>query len=186
MPYLQNTAWLVETKRDLIKKIGVLALSPLDCNNSKHWTFLVKMKVTRQTLHLFSILKGFFSRNKIESPIHRIDKCLIAEGPIVWLGMCVAAPKSVCLTEKLLLGGEGLLVWCSGQSYKRGKTTHIQNVLGNRPKWRSTIINMYLPLCGSSDCINNLHNPVQSWICSNGHISTTKVIVNGAHQSNNV
>lgn len=45
---------------------------------------------------------------------------------------------------------------------------------------------MLLPLSSGGDGIYNLHDPVQGRVSTNGHISATEVIVDGANQPHDV
>lgn len=42
------------------------------------------------------------------------------------------------------------------------------------------------PLCSGHDSVNYLHDAVQRRVSSNGHVRSTEVIVDGAHQAHDV
>lgn len=42
------------------------------------------------------------------------------------------------------------------------------------------------PLCSGGDGIHNLYDAMQGRVSANGHVSSTEVIVNGAHHANNI
>lgn len=43
-----------------------------------------------------------------------------------------------------------------------------------------------IPLCGGGDGIHDLYDAMQGRISADGHVSSTEVIVNGAHHANNI
>lgn len=57
-------------------------------------------------------------------------------------------------------------------------------VIKHLPHW--LISHSVWPLCSGHDSINYLHDAVERRVCSNGHVSATEVVVNGAHKPHDV
>ena len=47
-------------------------------------------------------------------------------------------------------------------------------------------LSRHIPLGRGGNSIHSLYNPVQSRVSADGHVCTTEVIINGAHEASNV